>query len=111
LKQTSPLPILVIGHDGPNGKALRKQHSDSHLEYIKKVHPMICVAGPMRQGKHAIEDKEYDSSFFIYDTDDVAIAHKLLKNDPFAKGGVFEHVSFAEIEPDAGRWIGGIPPK
>lgn len=104
----SPMPILVICHDGPNGAALRKQHSDSHQEYINKVHPLIYVAGPMRQGKQAIENKEYDSSFFIYDTTDIAIAHKLLKNDPYAKGGVFEHVSFAEIDPEAGRWIGGI---
>jgi uncharacterized protein YciI len=103
------MPILVICHDGHNGTALRKQHEQSHLDYIRKVKPMIFVAGPMRQSKHAIENKEYDSSFFIYDTNEIAIAHKLLKNDPYAKAGVFEHVSFAEIEPNAGRWLDGTP--
>ena len=72
---------------------------------------MICVAGPMRQSAQSIENIEYDSSFFIYDTNEMAIAHKLLNNDPYAKNGVYEHVSFAEIETDAGHWIGKIPHK
>lgn len=105
------MPILVICHDGPNGNTLRAQHKHPHMDYISKVAPMICVSGPMRQGSHAIEKKQYDSSFFIYDTNDIAIAHKLLSNDPYAKHGVYQHVSFAEIEPDAGHWIGSIRQK
>lgn len=105
------MPILVICHDVPKGATLRKHHNHSHLEYIRKVEPMICVAGPMRQGSHAIEVGEHDSSFFIYDTNDIAIAHKLLNNDPFAKHGVYQHVSFAEIETDAGHWLNGEPNK
>ena len=72
---------------------------------------MICVAGPMRQSAHAMESREDDSSFFIYDTDDMAVAHKLLNNDPFAKNGVYQHVSFAEIGLDAGHWIDATPNK
>lgn len=105
------MPILVICHDSPNGAALRKQHEQAHLAYIKRVLPMICASGPMRQGARAIESKEFDSSFFIFDTTDIAIAHKLLNSDPFAKGGVYEQVSFAEIEAGAGYWFSGIPRK
>lgn len=100
-----PMPILVICHDGPDGAALRKQHNFAHEQYMQKVLPMICVAGPMRQSALAIENNVHDSSFYIYDTDDIAIAHKILANDPYAKGGVYEHVSFAEIDPNTGRWI------
>jgi len=105
------MPILVICHDSPNGAALRKQHEQSHLEYIKRVLPMICTSGPMRQSASAIENKEYDSSFFIFDTNAVAIANKLLNNDPYAKAGVYEQVSFAEIETNAGYWLSGVPGK
>jgi uncharacterized protein YciI len=101
------MPILVICHDAPDGTALRKQHHQSHLAYIKKMLPMICIAGPMRQGARAIENKQHDSGFFIYDTNDIAIAHKLLNNDPYAKAGVYQQVSFAEIDANAGYWIEG----
>lgn len=103
------MPILVICHDIPNGEALRHQHKHSHLKYIETILPFICVTGPMRQGAQAIENEINDSRFFIYDTTDIAIAHKLLSNDPYAKHGVYQQVSFAEIEPDAGRWVGEIP--
>lgn len=99
------MPILVICHDGPNGNALRKQHQQSHQKYLKQMLPMICVAGPMKQSAQAIKDQEHDSGFFIYDTNDIAIAHKLLNNDPYAKAGVYQQVSFAEVDTNTGRWI------
>jgi len=102
------MPILVMCQDGPEGTARRKEHTQAHLAYIEKVFPLICVAGPLRQSADAMENNYIDGSCFIYDTNDMVVARKLLNNDPYARGGVYAQVAFAKFDPTAGHWIGGM---
>jgi len=102
------MPIIVMCQDSENAPELRKTHLNAHFEYIEKVLPLISVAGPLRQSADAIKNQYYDGSCFIYDTDDMSVAHKLFKNDPYAKGGVYDSVAFAEFTAAAGNWVGGL---
>jgi len=102
------MPILVMCQDSADGVALRKKHNKAHLAYIEKVFPLICVTGPLKQSTDAIKNDYFDGSCFIYDTNDMIVARKLLNNDPYAKGGVYAQVAFAEFNPAAGHWIGGM---
>jgi len=102
------MPILVMCQDSENGTELRKKHVNAHLEYIETVVAMICVAGPISQSARGMEQNLHEGSCFIYDTEDIAVARKLLEHDPFSKAGVYSQVAFAKFSAAAGHWIGGI---
>jgi len=105
------MAVLVICQDSDNAPTLRKELAQAHLDYIETILAFISVAGPLNQSVDAMRSGDYDGSAFVYDTDDVAVARKLFENDPYAKGGVFSHVSFAIFTPKAGQWIGGLTRK
>ncbi len=102
------MPMLVMCQDSEKAPELRKTHLQAHLDYIETVVAMICVAGPMSQSAHAMENNLHEGSCFIYDTDDIAVARKLLEHDPYSKAGVYNQVAFAKFTAAAGHWIGGI---
>jgi len=68
---------------------------------------MVVNPPYMRQTPEAVESDTTNGSCFIYDTEDMEIAHKLFKHDPFARAGVYSHVAFSQFTPAAGHWIGG----
>jgi len=102
------MPVLVICQDSDNAPELRKTHLQAHLDYIEKVVAMVCVAGPLSQSANAMQNQSHDGSCFIYDTEDLSIARKLLDHDPYSKAGVYSQVAFAKFSAVAGHWIGGI---
>ncbi len=102
------MAVLVICQDSDNAPTLRKTLAQAHLDYIETIQAFVSVAGPLNQSVDAMRSGEYDGSGFVYDTNDVAVARKLFENDPYAKGGVYSHVSFAIFSPKAGQWVGGL---
>lgn len=102
------MPILVMCQDSEKASELRQTHLQAHLHYIETIVPMICVSGPLSQNTQAIEQEQGDSQCYIYDTDDLSIARKLLEHDPYARAGVYSHVAFAKFNPTAGHLIGGV---
>ncbi len=101
------MPVIAICQDADEAPDLRKTHLQAHLKYIEKIVAMVCVAGPMQQTTDAMADSRTDGSCFIYDTEDLEIAHKLFKHDPYARAGVYSHVAFSKLTPAAGHWVGG----
>ena len=103
------MPVLVMCQDAANAAELRKAHQQAHNNYIKTVLAMVCVTGSMSQSPKAIENNEQEGTCFIFDTDDLAVARKLMKYDPYAQAGVYSEVAFVKFDPTAGYWITGVP--
>ena len=99
------MPVLAICQDSDNAEQLRKTHLIAHRSYLAKIKAMICVAGPTQQLSHSIESHTNDSACLIYDTDDIDIAHKLFKHDPYAIAGVYSHVAFSRFNATVGHWL------
>ena len=99
------MPVLAICQDSENAPELRKAHLQAHENYISKIEAMICVAGLSQQTSEALMSQTNDSACLIYDTDDVEIAHKLFKHDPYAIAGVYSHVAFSRFSADIGHWV------
>ena len=97
------MPYMVLCEDSASGETLRKQHLREHLDYIEGVIGKICVAGPtIEQGN------QHNGSCFVYNTDELVCARKLLENDPYHMYGVYKSCSFLKFVPAAGRWVGGV---
>jgi uncharacterized protein YciI len=103
------MPVLVMCQDAENASELRQQHHAAHAEYIDTVLALVCVAGAMCQTPDAIENNTQEGTCFIFDTDDMAVARKLMQYDPYAQAGVYSEVAFVKFNPSAGYWITGIP--
>ena len=97
------MAYLVICKDSPNGSSLRKEWAKAHLDYIEGVLTDIYVAGPTSTR----EDNEFNSSCFIYKTDDLKEAEALFYSDPYYINGVYDSYEFSKFMPAAGDWIGG----
>lgn len=102
------MPVLVICQDSDNAPELRKTHLQAHLDYIETIVAMVCVAGPLCQSVNSMQNDNTDGSCFIYDTEDLSIARKLLDHDPYSRAGVYSQVAFAKFKSAAGHWIGGV---
>ena len=81
--------FVIIGHDGPDGAALRPKIRPAHLENLR---PLDCagklkIAGPFTDGS---------GSLIIVDMESEAEARAFANSDPYVKGGVFERV---EVKP------------
>lgn len=103
------MPVLVMCQDADNASELRQQHQTAHNEYIKTVLALVCVTGSMCQSPKAIEENTQEGTCFIFDTDDLTVARKLMKYDPYAQAGVYSEVAFVKFNPSDGYWIKGIP--
>ncbi|RBP53193.1 YciI family protein [Arenicella xantha] len=103
------MPVLVMCQDAHNAAELRDRYQKAHNEYIDTVLALVCVTGAMCQSPQAIEDNTQEGTCFIFDTDDLAVARKLMKYDPFAQAGVYSEVAFVKFNPSAGYWITGVP--
>jgi uncharacterized protein YciI len=81
--------FVIIGHDGPNGAALRPTVRPRHLAYVRPVAESgkMLIGGPFTDGS---------GSLIIVDMESEAAALEFASNDPYARDGVFERV---EVKP------------
>jgi uncharacterized protein YciI len=81
--------FVIIGHDGPNGAALRPKVRPSHLENLKPLLDLgkMILGGPFTDGS---------GSLMVVDMESEAEALEFARNDPYTKQGVFERV---EVKP------------
>jgi len=81
--------FVIIGHDGPNGAALRPELRPAHLENLRPfvARGQVVIAGPFTDGS---------GSLILVDLENEAAARALANSDPYLTGGVFERV---EVKP------------
>ncbi|MGH7814204.1 MAG: YciI family protein [Candidatus Binataceae bacterium] len=81
--------FAIIGHDGPNGAALRPRVRPAHLENLRplKEAGRVKLAGPFTDGS---------GSLIVIDMENEAEAIAFAHHDPYTTGGVFERV---EVKP------------
>jgi uncharacterized protein YciI len=81
--------FVIIGHDGPNGAALRPTVRPAHLENLQPLvaSGRVIVGGPFTDGS---------GSLIVADFENEAAARAFADSDPYVTQGVFERV---EIKP------------
>ncbi len=81
--------FVIIGHDGPNGAALRPRVRPAHLENLRPLveRGQVAIGGPFTDGS---------GSLMVVDFADEAAARAFAMSDPYVKEGVFARV---EIKP------------
>jgi uncharacterized protein YciI len=81
--------FVIIGHDGPNGAALRPKIRPAHLENLRPFveRGKVVIAGPFTDGS---------GSLIVVDLESEAEAKRLAESDPYTTAGVFERV---EVKP------------
>jgi uncharacterized protein YciI len=81
--------FVIIGHDGPDGAALRPKIRPAHLDNLRPVvnAGKVRIAGPFTDGS---------GSLIVVDLENEAAARAFAQSDPYTTGGVFERV---EVKP------------
>jgi uncharacterized protein YciI len=81
--------FAIIGHDGPDGAALRPKVREAHLANLRPLanRGKVAIAGPFTDGS---------GSLIIVDMESEAEALAFANNDPYVTQGVFERV---EVKP------------
>jgi uncharacterized protein len=81
--------FVIIGHDGPNGAALRPTVRPAHLENLRPLveSGRVVVGGPFTDGS---------GSLIVADFESESAAKAFAQSDPYVTQGVFERV---EIKP------------
>ncbi len=81
--------FVIIGHDGPNGAALRPKVRPAHLENLRPLvdQGKLLIGGPFTDGS---------GSLMVIDMENEAAALEFARNDPYTREGVFERV---EVKP------------
>ena len=81
--------FVIIGHDGPNGAALRPKIRPAHLENLRPLSNAgkVVIAGPFTDGS---------GSLILADFENEGAAKAFADSDPYTSGGVFERV---EVKP------------
>lgn len=80
---------VIIGHDGPDGAALRPKLRPAHLDNLRPLveQGKVVIAGPFTDGS---------GSLIIVDMESEAEAMAFAQSDPYVSGGVFQRV---EVKP------------
>ena len=81
--------FVIIGHDGPDGAALRQKVRPAHLENLRPLVQAgkVKIAGPFTDGS---------GSLIIVDLESEAAAVAFANSDPYVTSGVFASV---EVKP------------
>ena len=81
--------FVIIGHDGPDGAALRPKVRPAHLENLRPLVQAgkVKIAGPFTDGS---------GSLIIVDMGSEAEAVAFANSDPYVTSGVFASV---EVKP------------
>jgi uncharacterized protein YciI len=86
--------FVYIGHDGPQGAALRKTDvRKRHLANLEGLEDAgrILFAGPLRDADGAPR-----GSLIVFHADDLASARATAESDPYLAEGVFERIDVFE---------------
>lgn len=102
------MAILVLCQDGPQAQALRVSAKQAHFDYIESILNDLLIAGPTNSEINENASGPYDSSCFIYHTNELKKAQELFFNDPYYKAGVYSSQKFLTFLPAAGEWIDGV---
>jgi uncharacterized protein len=81
--------FAIIGHDGPDGAALRPKLRPAHLDNLRPLADAgrVVIAGPFTDGS---------GSLIIVEMENEAAALAFAHSDPYLTGGVFDRV---EVKP------------
>ncbi|MDX1650272.1 MAG: YciI family protein [Myxococcota bacterium] len=88
------MPLFaLIGRDGPDGVALRRQHREAHLAHLERLAGAgrLRFAGPLRDGAG-----EPCGSLVLFEADDLGAALVVAAEDPYAQEGVFRETELHE---------------
>lgn len=93
--------FVLIGRDGPDGKALRAIHRSAHLANLSPLSRAgkVRFAGPLRN-----EAGDPTGSVVVFEADDLASARAFAASDPYVTGGVFAEWTVeetAQVFPEA----------
>jgi len=79
--------FAMIGHDGPKGPELRKQHRAAHLAGLEDLGAVgkLAHAGPLLD-----EAGNPVGSLVVFEAADLAEAQRRAAEDPYVTEGVFE---------------------
>ena len=88
--------FVIIGHDGPEGAALRPRIRAAHLENLRPlvIAGKVRIAGPFTDGS---------GSLIVVDMESEAEAKAFAASDPYMTGCVFERVEvrpFRQVFPE-----------
>jgi uncharacterized protein YciI len=95
------MPLFsFIGHDGPRGGELRKQHRPAHLAGLQELADAgrIVHAGPLLDKSGAPV-----GSVVIFEAPDLAAAREIAAGDPYVVEGVFARHTVHETKAVFGR--------
>jgi len=81
--------FVIIGHDSPQGAALRPRVRPAHLENLRPLveQGRVILGGPFTDGS---------GSLMVLEMESEAAATEFARNDPYTREGVFERV---EVKP------------
>jgi uncharacterized protein len=81
--------FAIIGHDGPDGAALRPKLRPAHLDNLRPLADAgrVVIAGPFTDGS---------GSLIIVEMENEGAALAFAHSDPYLTGGVFDRV---EVKP------------
>src|SRR5437764_130642 len=81
--------FVIIGHDGPDGAALRPKVRPAHLNNLRPLveSGKLLLGGPFTDGS---------GSLMVVEMESEVEALEFARNDPYATQGVFERV---EVKP------------
>jgi uncharacterized protein len=81
--------FAIIGHDGPEGAALRPKLRPAHLDNLRPLaeRGKVVLAGPFTDGS---------GSLIVVDMESEAEALGFAQSDPYVTGGVFNRI---EVKP------------
>ena len=90
------MPLFAfIGHDGPRGAELRKQHRAAHLEGLEG----LAAAGRIRHAGPLLgDDGGPEGSVIVFEADSLAEARQLAASDPYVTKGIFERYTLNETK-------------
>jgi len=94
------LPFFLVTITHPDGEGWG-QHVASHVAFLKRLVEagQVRVSGPLNGlGKRA--------GFIIMTVDDIAEAHALIEQDPFATEGLIDELTILEWTPMFGSLAG-----
>jgi uncharacterized protein YciI len=85
--------FVLIGRDGPGGRALRGLHREAHLRNLAPLDAAgrVAYAGPLLD-----EQGAPTGSVIVFEADDLAAARRFAETDPYVVEGVFERFELFE---------------
>ena len=79
------MPYAIITRDKPNSLQVRNEARAEHLEYLTRNEDKLLAAGAQTDD----DGQGGYGGIIIVDTEDRAEAEAFIRNDPFAKAGLF----------------------